>query len=86
MFELFAFFAYTILSIEFTLRWNSISGVKDIMSTGQLIALTYGLATLGFVFMKLAKAGARRLGRPQPNLYGLLFDQGAGQHHHTSVV
>lgn len=86
MIGLLALFAYTIVGIELTLQWNSITGVKDIMSTGQLIALIYGLATMGFVFMKLAKAGARRLGRPQPNLYRPLFDQDTGQPHHTSSV
>jgi hypothetical protein len=38
--------AYSIIGIEMTLYWNSISGVYTINTTGQLIPFVIGLACL----------------------------------------
>lgn len=45
-------FVYSVLAIELTLYWNSISGVYDINSTGQLIPFVIGL--LGLLKMTYA--------------------------------
>ena len=42
----YAVFAYTVICIETTIRWNSIEGVFSIATTGQLIPLMIGVASL----------------------------------------
>jgi hypothetical protein len=38
--------AWSILTVELTLAWNSVKGVYNIQSTGQIIALVVGLGIL----------------------------------------
>jgi len=40
-------FAMLIVMIELTIVWNTLSGVSDLRSTGQLIPLIIGLTALG---------------------------------------
>jgi hypothetical protein len=46
---MFVTIALSILGVELTLVWNSISGVYDISSPGQLIPLAIGIGMLGQV-------------------------------------
>lgn len=39
-------FALAIVDIELTIAWNSISSVYDLRSTGQIILLVIGIATM----------------------------------------
>lgn len=39
-------FIWSILSVELTLKWNNISNVHDIKSTGQLIPFVIGIVSL----------------------------------------
>jgi hypothetical protein len=43
----------SILSVQFTLKWNSISGVYEARSTGQVMPLVAGLGLLINVLRKL---------------------------------
>ena len=38
--------AWFVLAVEFSLRWNSVTGIYDIGSTGQLIPFIIGLLGL----------------------------------------
>jgi hypothetical protein len=40
------FASWSILAVELTLVWNSVEGVYNIKSTGQIIALVVGLGIL----------------------------------------
>ena len=43
--------AYSISSIELTLKWNHVSGVSTINSIGQLFPLTSGIGLLAYTFI-----------------------------------
>lgn len=38
--------SWSILAVELTLMWNSVKGVYNVQSTGQIIALVIGLGVL----------------------------------------
>jgi hypothetical protein len=38
--------AWSVLTVELTLTWNSVKGVYNVQSTGQIIALVVGLGIL----------------------------------------
>jgi hypothetical protein len=42
----------SVLVVELTLLWNSVTGVYDISSVGQLIPLAIGIGTLGQVLWR----------------------------------
>ena len=48
-----------ILAVELTLRWNSVSGVYDINSTGQIIPLATGVSVAVVTLWKLIVARKR---------------------------
>lgn len=45
---------WSILAIELTLRWNSVTDVYEVQSTGQLIPLIIGVASSMKMFNMLA--------------------------------
>ena len=53
--------AWSILTVELTLAWNSVKGVYNVQSTGQIIALVVGLGILVKVLwlMRHGKVGAQ---------------------------
>ncbi|KAF2276374.1 uncharacterized protein EI97DRAFT_467079 [Westerdykella ornata] len=57
----FVAIALSILGVELTLVWNSISGVYEIKSPGQLIPLIIGMGTLGQVLWKKLISGFETL-------------------------
>ena len=44
---------WSVLSVELSLRWNRVSGVSDIASTGQVIPLVIGFGLISTVVWKL---------------------------------
>jgi hypothetical protein len=49
------FLIYSTISIELTLVWNSVSGVYNVASTGQIIPLVAGLSMLVGTIWELCK-------------------------------
>ncbi|KKA17666.1 hypothetical protein T310_8393 [Rasamsonia emersonii CBS 393.64] len=52
-------FALAIVDIELTIAWNSISSVYDLRSTGQIILLVIGIATMLNLLWSAALAGLK---------------------------
>lgn len=48
-----------VLSVELTLKWNGVSGVNEVQSTGQVIPLIAGLSVLIYVFWKVYQQRVR---------------------------
>ena len=44
---------WSVISVELSLKWNRVSGVSDIASTGQVIPLVIGFGLISTVVWKL---------------------------------
>ncbi|KAF2816013.1 uncharacterized protein BDZ99DRAFT_127062 [Mytilinidion resinicola] len=54
-------FIYVVLAIELTLKWNSVSDVYEVQSTGQVTPLAVGLLTLFALLWKLYRENEDKL-------------------------
>lgn len=53
-----------ILSVELTIRWNKISGIQTIQTTGQLIPFVVGVASFVRAKHKLVIFAIKKVGSP----------------------
>lgn len=52
----FLFFTYTVVAIELTLYWNSMTNINEVESTGQIVPLIVGLTLLVSTVWKISDA------------------------------